>query len=84
MEKVIGPSISLSQSRFTLNGYASDNISGVHKYCFNKSSTPDGGYTDIEVPHTEQKTYTSSCDTETTYYFHVKDTAGNYEKAQIH
>ena len=77
VEQILGPTISMSNSNKTLYGYASDATSGVESYCFNTSSSP-GSYSHV-TPHTEQKTYTGSASSSTTYYFHVKDTAGNYK-----
>ena len=67
----------MSNSNKTIYGYASDSTSGVESYCFNTSASP-GKYTNV-TPHTEQKTYNGTASSSTTYYFHVKDTAGNYK-----
>ena len=78
MEKVIGPTISVSTSGYYLSGNSSDATSGVAKYCYNTSDTP-GSYTNVPAITVGAYSVPQYHVTATgTYRCHVLDTAGNY------
>ncbi len=77
MEKVIGPTISVSTSGFYLTGKSTDTLSGTAGYCYNTSDEPYG-YTDADGSITEYTAEQYHIQATGTYRFHAIDVAGNH------
>ncbi len=66
----------------SLSGTAIDGISGIAGYEFSTNITPSN-WTSVEDFPTNAQNYSGVANSNTTYYFHVKDQAGNVNSTSI-
>ena len=81
MEKVIGPTISVSVDGYYITGKATDTVSGTAGYCYNTSTSAPNKNDYTSVTNCPTSKYTASqyhVTASNTYRFHAIDTAGNH------
>ena len=68
----------------TLTAYVEDTFSGIAGYYFSTSNTtPTSEWIPVENYPTDSQTYTGTANSNTTYYFYVKDQAGNVSSQPV-
>ena len=83
MEKVLGPTVSVSTSGMYVYGYSTDSVSGTAGYCYNQSTSP-GSYSTVSATQSQYSAPSKKITTSGYWYFHAKDMAGNRTYYKYH